>query len=469
MYALGPFERPPVMFSGQAMTVFHWDGVYGVSQDVLTMAGASTGCTAGSGGTKYSAGVADPSGWWTSALCIKSSPAYWNVSLRAGRSWTLEATALDEKGGQTVQKAQLVLGAWNVIDDPNMLPTVAEQAVPMNSSVPGMTQMRVAAATADQALRIVVADEYGDGRPDFAFRTRLLYADNLSATTVTQSGGQMAVNGMGFANGNRVTVNGVTAKVVSWSPTQIVFVAPAMSAVKAQAGVPVDVAVVDLTTAGSTVMSGALTYSGTAVLGMSVQTGTAYVAAGASVSVPVVFVATQDGVGAAGVGVSWSSTLTVSGDAVTGVGGVANALVAGSASGTLQGCAWSTVCATWSLVSVDSSQWVVSVASGAGQSVKASGTLGPVTLRVTDGAGHALIGAPVVVSQTVYAWEGTCAGPGRCPSAPVLASSRGTWVSDASGLVSVAPLQVSGVAETVGMVGAAGVSGFVSLTLVKTP
>jgi len=127
------------------------------------------------------------------------------------------------------------------------------------------------------------------------------------------------------------------------------------------------------------------------------------------------------------------------------------------------------VCATWSLVSVDGSQWVLGVANGAGQSVSASGTLGPVTLRVTDGAGHALLGAPVTVSQTVYAWEGACPVQGRCASAPVLASSRGVWVSDASGLVSVTPLQVSGVAETVGIVGAAGLSGFVSLTLVKTP
>jgi hypothetical protein len=56
---------------------------------------------------------------------------------------------------------------------------------------------------------------------------------------------------------------------------------------------------------------------------------------------------------------------------------------------------------------------VVTVASGAGQSVVSGASPVPVVLLVTDGAGHALPGATVNIYQTAYAWEGACPAVGR--------------------------------------------------------
>jgi hypothetical protein len=412
------------------------------------------------------------------------------------------------------------------------------------------------------------------------FNGRVLSADAVSPAVTAVGGGQITITGMGFANGNRVLVNGVVAAVKSWSPTQIVATAPTMAVAKASAGVPVDVAVVDLTTGGSTVMSGALSYPGggayglvkvsapaslttgataatafavkvvaadgvTAIPGASVRftvtsgsaglvscglaanclltanasglaqtlvagvsagsvtltatemsggtsvqvsmtdadpvrsvvitTATAYVAAGANVSVPVVLNAVQDSVAATGVSVSWSVSagLGISGAASSTASDGSAGVVVGTngiapGTGALRGCAWTTVCANWSLVAVDASQWVPDVVSGAGQSVRVSTPLLPVVVRVTDGAGHALMGATVTVAQTVSAWEGSCTS-GRCASAPVLATGRASLVTDANGLVTVAPLQVAGVPQVVNVAVATGSAGFVALALVKSP
>jgi hypothetical protein len=75
------------------------------------------------------------------------------------------------------------------------------------------------------------------------------------------NGGQIAITGMGFRIGNEVTVNGAPAVVESWTASTIVAVAPPESAFAAKPAGAVDVAVVDLSTHGTTVMTGALTYS----------------------------------------------------------------------------------------------------------------------------------------------------------------------------------------------------------------
>ena len=106
--------------------------------------------------------------------------------------------------------------------------------------------------------------------------------------------------------------------------------------------------------------------------------------------------------------------------------------------------------------------------SGAGQSVAAGAALGAVVLRVTDGSGHAVAGAPVSVYQTV---DGTvvCPGQGRCPLAQVYEKGQTAAVSDTNGLVSLGPMQMLGVAETTNIAASTGTQGFVSLALTSGP
>ncbi|MDE1156062.1 MAG: IPT/TIG domain-containing protein [Acidobacteriaceae bacterium] len=582
-YALGSFERPPVSFDIDAATIYAVLPSSGSqSMEIYQFFdNAANTCRTATNGAIDAPPVVASSGWWTDVLCDSNWPAWKQASLKAGHSWTLESTALDSAGNISAAKAQPVFGVWYTSDRYDALPTVAANTVPMNGATNGLTQLHVAAASADATYRIGLADYYSEGRPDFFYRARLLYADALAPASVGAAGGTVTVTGMGFANGNRVTVNGVTAKVVSWSPSSITAVAPSSTAAGAKAGVPVTVAVTDLTTGGSTAITGALRYGAagaygvlllsapsalstgsvaatpfqvkvvaadgvTAIAGAKVSfavavgsamlnacgspqsctlvtdasgtasttvTGTSagavvltatessggasvsvqltdtdpvrsvlmrsaplYVAAGASWSTPIQLYALQDGAAASAAPVIWSASaglLLSSVSTLTDAGGAAsatvldNALAAGQAS--VQGCVWTTVCASWTLVSVDPSLWQVAVVSGAGQSVEIPAALAPVTLQLTDGSGHPLAGAPVSVAQTVTAWEGECPDRGRCPAAPVLASAQSMAASDANGLVSVAPLSVAASAGMTNIAVSTGNNGFVSLTLARAP
>ena len=125
----------------------------------------------------------------------------------------------------------------------------------------GMTQLKVTAAASAATYRIVIADQYGAGRPDFAYTARVLCASGVSPAVMGTVGGTITVSGMGFQLGNEVLVNGVKARVSSWTSTQIVATVPSMAAARASSGTPVDVEVLDPTTGGVTDIAGALTYN----------------------------------------------------------------------------------------------------------------------------------------------------------------------------------------------------------------
>jgi hypothetical protein len=133
------------------------------------------------------------------------------------------------------------------------------------------------------------------------------------------------------------------------------------------------------------------------------------------------------------------------------------------------GCAWTTVCATFTAQGVDPADLRMVVVGGAGQIVNASGTLTPVVLRVTDTAGDPVAGAVVEIYQAVDEWQLPCPDRGRCPNPPVLASSSSSMTSDANGVVTITPQQLPGVAGTTNLAAATGTQGFLSLTLEEQP
>ena len=135
----------------------------------------------------------------------------------------------------------------------------------------------------------------------------------------------------------------------------------------------------------------------------------------------------------------------------------------------LSGCAWTSVCATFTTQGVDPAELRLVAVSGAGQIVSASGALTPVVLLVTDAASHPVAGAAVQIYQTVDAWQPPCPDRGRCPIPPVLASSQYSLISDANGLLTITPQQLVGIAETTNLAAATGTQGFLSLTLEKQP
>jgi len=94
-------------------------------------------------------------------------------------------------------------------------------------------------------------------------------------------------------------------------------------------------------------------------------------------------------------------------------------------------------------------------------------------MRVTDAAGHAVMGASVAVYQTVTAWQQACVDQGRCPAGAVMGSTTTRVVSDVAGLVT---LQNGDVLAAVGEQGsavqitaAAGTQGTASVMVERLP
>lgn len=578
--AIAPYQRPPVTPSGSPQTMVDWSAVAGTSGAYgANVSDAAPSCSTGSDGTQSSPASSDPSGWWTGLLCSVGHSSWWNVAVKANHSWTVEVTALDETGGPTLSKAQPVIGVWSAGD--SGLPTVASAPVSMNDwQATGLTQLQISANTAAKTYTFAVADQFGGGRPDFAYQARVLYADSVSPTIVSQNGGVVAITGEGFRPGNTVTVNGVPATVVSSSSTQIVAQMPSSEAAGAILGTPVDVTVTDNGTGGTTTISSALSYSdvapnvitlvsapasletgittatsfavrvfssdgvtplpgasvqlsatGSALLSicgqvssciaqtdgsglvqtsvtgeaagpvtltatelnsgaslqtsitdtnpvrvLSITTSPSYVAAGASPSWTVTLSATQDGAPAIAVPIIWSAGqgLAVGAASTTSSAGTASISVQATtplATGaeTVTACAWTTVCASWTVYVVPSSQWVLTAASGSSQNLAEGSSFAPAAIQVTDGSGHPLQGAIVTIYQTVQGWEGVCPAQGSCPASPVLAHSQTSAIADANGLVSVTPLQVPGLPQTVNIAAVTGTTGFVTFSLVEAP
>jgi hypothetical protein len=541
--------------------------------------GANSCNTTGDGVEAAPAAIA-PQGWWTGKLCAYGHTAWLSLSIKANRSFTVEVTAQDEDGFATMAKAMPVIGVWNATDALKTLPSVASAATAFNGTAYGMTSLTVGSTQPDQ-LRIAIADQRGDGRPDFGYQARVLYADSISPASVSAEGGTVTITGMGFRTGNVVTVDGIAATVTSWTATSIMATVPSSRALGFTTATATDVAVTDPSTRGTTVMTGALDYaaplpslnlatapSGTVfagdtaavpfavkalaadgvtpvanqlvsftasgdgaiqfgacggtvcvvmtdAAGMASTTVTAlaagavtvsaastagtqtasftiatrvrtltavqamlYVAAGATFVWTPQVEASDNSASTMGVVVSWQP---VSGGMLfsparsqvnaLGVAGtqVSVGPLAARGQATASACAWTTVCANFAAQGVDPADWRIEVVSGAGQSVGAEDVLAPVVLRVTDTAGHAVAGAPVEIHQTIDAWQGPCPDRGRCPVPPDESAQVLSARSDASGLVSVVPLQLAGAAEVTNLVAATGTQGFVSLSLQKQP
>jgi hypothetical protein len=262
------------------------DWVWGAMPTSFPANNAASNCATGGDGVEQSPLPVAASGAWTDVLCAHGHDAWSSFAVQAGRTATIEVTALDESGLSTTAKAMPQIGVWASTDPTGTLPTVAATPSAFNTINLGMTATGVA-TTQTGGLRFVIADARGDGRPDFAYRARVLYADSIQPQATSANGGQITVTGMGFRTGNEVMVNGVAAVVSSWSANTIVAVAPLESVFPAPPSGPVDVAVVDLSTGGTTVMTGALTYGNAApdeMMLVSAPSGT--VAVGAAAPVP---------------------------------------------------------------------------------------------------------------------------------------------------------------------------------------
>jgi hypothetical protein len=266
-YSVEPYTAGVVAPSGSApapVTIFQGTAQGNVYGNFVAADSAAT-CGNGLDGTAASPVQTPGTGWWNGLICGYGHAAYTSLDVQPGRSLTVQVTALDEQGLATTTKMMPVMGVYASTDAPWDLPSVGVAAQAFNALGLGTTTLSVATGALNQ-LRIGIADQRGDGRPDFAYQARVFYADSVLPATVPASGGTVTIAGMGFRIGNRVTVNGVAARVQSWTSTQIVLQAPTMAAAGTTSGSAVDVVVSDVSTGAVSTMSAALTYDTAAKL-----------------------------------------------------------------------------------------------------------------------------------------------------------------------------------------------------------
>jgi IPT/TIG domain len=259
-YAVGPYVAGTVEPSGSDPVVA--EGLYGsYAQGVVAIStnDPASSCNTSRDGSEAAPVAVASQGWWSDLLCGYGHSAWSSLAVKGNRSLTIEVTAEDEQGFATIAKAMPVIGIWNATDALGSLPGVAAAGQPFNGEGTGMTTLAASFTQPDQ-LRIAIADQRGDGRPDFNYQARVLYADSLSPATVSAAGGTITITGMGFRTGNAVTVNGVAATVLSWTENTIVATVPSLQTLGSSTALTADVAVTDLSTGGTTVMSQSLSY-----------------------------------------------------------------------------------------------------------------------------------------------------------------------------------------------------------------
>jgi hypothetical protein len=259
-YAVGPYKAI-VEPSGSNLSLV--EGLFSSYQQALLdfhVSDSASSCNPGSDGTEAAPAAVAASGWWPGLLCGYGHTAWSSLAVKGNRSLTLEVTAEDEQGFATIAKAMPVVGVWNMTDARGSLPGVASAGAAFNGAATGMTTLTTS-ITQPKQLRIAIADQRGDGRPDFNYNARVLYADSLTPANVSGAGGTITISGMGFRTGNAVFVNGVAATVSSWTANTIVARVPSLHALGVSTALVADVTVQDRSTGGTTVMTQALSYA----------------------------------------------------------------------------------------------------------------------------------------------------------------------------------------------------------------
>src|SRR5437764_543754 len=170
---------------------------------------------------------------------------------------------------------------------------------PPDHSCPSLSHLQAG------TFRIGISDARRDGRPDFRYHGRVLYADTLSPARVGVNGGIISVRGTGFARGLSASMGGTTLSQLRVIATEI------MMSVPARADGTQSITLTDSATGASTTMTDALTYGAAASDNITlIYTGNPQATVGTQAAKPVtVRVVAVDGATAIpGATIGWTTT-----------------------------------------------------------------------------------------------------------------------------------------------------------------
>jgi hypothetical protein len=210
-------------------------------------------------GTAASPRVLSSSGLWSGRLSQVGQTDWFTFPVRGNRTFTAVTIAMDESGAPSNLKAMPVIGVWDAFDPVDA--TAVGAGAGLNGWATGESWLRIT-SLGDDVVRLGIADERGDGRPDYAYQGWVLYADSVQPQRLPAAGGAIVIRGMGFHSSDTVLVGGQAAVVTSVSPNEITAIAP--PAAKGVTG-SVDVEVDDLPIYyAAAIVSGGVSYdSGT--------------------------------------------------------------------------------------------------------------------------------------------------------------------------------------------------------------
>lgn len=226
--AVGPYLDGSPAPSG-TLTAVQVPGMTAGAQQTLTVnvADSAVGGYQDAIGTESLPRMMPASGMWYGRLSQIGQTDWFTFPVRGGRTFTVVTQALDETGAASEVKAMPAIGVWDAFD---AVGSAAVGAAPaLNGYATGETWLRVSTAADDQ-VRIGIADQRGDGRPDYVYNGWVLYADTVSPARLPASGGPIVIRGMGFRLTDTVLVGGQAAVVTSISPNEITAIAPAAAA-----------------------------------------------------------------------------------------------------------------------------------------------------------------------------------------------------------------------------------------------
>ena len=254
--SVGPYTLGSPSPSGTMpiMTVHGLTSGQSVEQD-FTIPDSSDDLQSGSGGTQSAPAIIPASGEWQSRIARIDQANWFAIPVQGGRHFTIETQSLDEASVHTENKLRSVLGVWNALEPPDTAPVNAAIA-PFNGAAVGVTALAVD-TIADGELLLGIADQRGDGRPDYAFHGRLLYAGSVNPSRLPLAGGTITITGSGFHPGMTVGIgNQISATVTDLTPTTIVAVAPASAVLTGS----LDLVLADPATNGIAAIAGGISY-----------------------------------------------------------------------------------------------------------------------------------------------------------------------------------------------------------------
>ncbi len=222
--SVGPYVQGQVAPSGTLDAITAANLSAGSAQTInVTVADSAAGGYDDAIGAEAQPRPVPPSGFWAGRLSQVGQTDWLIFPVRGNRIFTIVTQALDETGSPSNSKAMPSIGVWDAFD-PVGAPAVGN-APGLNGWATGETWLRVATG-GDDIVRMAIADRRGDGRPDYAYKGWVLYADSVQPQRLPASGGPIVIHGMGFRLADTVLVGGQPAVVTSISPNEITAIAP---------------------------------------------------------------------------------------------------------------------------------------------------------------------------------------------------------------------------------------------------